>query len=217
MNTVANSNVLLTCRDLRAGDILLKVAGSAFKPRNITGNVIRFGQALVGSMNPDVVHAGIMFDSTYIIEAQAGGITAHDLRVQNRAYGYYVYRCSDPAIAQGAGTCAKMMFDIHKTHGSMSYNLGGAVASLIGAGGGAAVQPVDMDVLLGRVLAGRQHAFFCSQFVVYVYQFVAAQNGCPPESLFSLSDAKATPSALAAHLVSRPMFRQVGVMFPNQR
>ena len=207
----------LKCRDLRPGDIMLKVSDSSLNMSGLTSRAIEFGQSLVGGRNPDIVHAGIMFDSTFMIEAQGGGITAHDLRVQNKPYGYYVYRCSDSNIAAGAGTCAKMMFDIHKTHGTMRYNLGGAIGSLFGAGSGRSASPGDMDDLLDRVLSGRNNAFFCSQFVVYVYQFVAEQNGKNGNSVFSMSDAKANPSILATSLVSRPMFKEVGAMFPNER
>jgi hypothetical protein len=158
-----------------------------------------------------------MFDPYYMIEAQAAGITAHDLRVQNKPYGYYVYRCGDINMARGAGTCAKMMFDIHSRAGSMKYDVLGAVGSLFGFGTGKPLTPGDMDALLDRILEGRNQGFFCSQFVVYVYQFVAEQCGKPATSVFAYSDAKATPSVLAATLVKHPSFSEVGCLFPNER
>lgn len=207
----------LKCRDLSAGDILLKVADKSISLGGATSFAIQMGQSLAGAQNPGIVHAGIMFDSTYSIEAQGAGISANDLRVQNRHYGYYVYRCKDPAMARGAGTCAKMMFDIHKRHGSMKYDILGAVGSLFGFGGGKPITPDQMHALLDEILTGRNNGFFCSQFVVYVYQFVAEQSGKAPASIFSYSDAKATPSALAVSLVRSSAFTEVGSLLPDER
>jgi hypothetical protein len=207
----------LKCRDLAAGDIFLKVADRSLSMGGASSFAIKLGQSLAGARNPDIVHAGIMFDSTFSIEAQGGGVSAHDMRVQNKKYGYYVYRCRDAAMARGAGTCAKMMFDIHKQHGSMKYDMLGAIGSLFGFGGGKAVSPDQMHALLDKILDGRNQGFFCSQFVVYVFQFVAEQSGKAPSSIFSFSDAKATPSVLAATLVRSPSFTEVGCLFPGER
>jgi hypothetical protein len=201
----------LRCRDLSAGDVLLKVSDGS-----ILSRAIQTGQSLVGGKNPGVVHAGVMFDSTYIVEAQGPGISANDLRVQNKSYGYYVYRCKKPNMAQGAGTCAKMMFDIHQRSGNLGYALGGAIGSLFG-GRGRAATPEQMDSLLDRILDGRNQTFFCSQFVVYVYQFVAEQCGVPAANLFRTSDAKMHPSALAASLSRHSLFEEAGWLFPNER
>jgi len=92
----------LLCRDLKSGDIMVKVNDGS-----LVATLIRTGQALFREKNPDITHAGIMFDSTYIIEAQGDGIVANDLRVGDLGYNYYVYRCSDSTMAQGAGTCLK--------------------------------------------------------------------------------------------------------------
>jgi hypothetical protein len=201
----------LRCRDLRAGDILLKVSDGS-----ILSGVIEFGQAVTGGRNVGVVHAGLMFDSTYIIEAQSAGISANDLRVQNRSYGYYAFRCNKDNMARGAGTCAKMMFDIHQASGSLRYSVAGAVGSIFG-GRGRPATPQEMNRLLDRILEGRKRGFFCSQFVVYVYQFVAEQCGLPASSIFRISDAKASPSTLATRLAGSPMFTEVGWLAPNQR
>ena len=39
--------------------------------------------------------------------------------------------------------------------------------------------------LLDRILAGRDQPFFCSQFVVYVYQWAAEQSGMSPPAIFT--------------------------------
>src|SRR4051812_4633112 len=106
---------------LAAGDLMLKFNGGS-----ATNRLIAFGQRVRGQANYMVVHAGIMFDSTYIIESSGPGLVANDIRVQNAAYGYLVFRAKNANMAAGAGTCAKMMFDIHSTNRNMSYSLGGA-------------------------------------------------------------------------------------------
>lgn len=201
----------LRCRDLRAGDLMLK-----FNSGDLLNRAIKLGQSLVGQKNSEIVHAGLMFDSTYIIEAMGAGIGANDLRVQNQAYGYIVYRCTNPNMAAGAGTCAKMMFDIHSKQGSLKYTVAGAIGSLFGASG-KPVEPSQMDALLDRILEGKSNPFFCSQFVVYVYQFVAEQCGIPAATVFNLQDAKVPPSRLASYLQGHAMFKEAGYMLPKER
>lgn len=200
----------LRCRDLRAGDLLLKLnAGS------LINRVIRFGQSLVGQQNSEIVHAGILFDSTYIVEASGPGVIANDLRTKNLPFAYYVFRCTNPNLAAGAGTCAKMMFDIHSSQGSLKYSATGAAASLFGSG--KPLAPEEMDALLDRILEGKNNPFFCSQFVVYVYQFVAEQCGIPAATVFNLQDAKVSPSRLASYLQSHPLFQEAGYLMPKER
>jgi hypothetical protein len=74
-----------------------------------------------------------------------------------------------------------------------------------------------MDSLLDRILAGKAHPFFCSQFVVYVYQFVAEQNGVAAGKLFNLSDAKVPPTTLAGMLAGHSLFHEIGYVMPNAR
>ena len=74
-----------------------------------------------------------------------------------------------------------------------------------------------LDALLDRILAGRDQPFFCSQFVVYVYQWAAEQSGMSPQAIFSVSDAKASPSVLASKLVGNPHFAEAGYMLPGER
>jgi hypothetical protein len=199
----------LRCQDLNAGDVMLKIYdGSIFS------RVISLGQ--LGLANSKVVHAGVMFDSHYIIEAQASGISANDIRVQNKEVAYIVYRATNASMGKGAGTCAKMLFDIHKRHGSMKYNLVGTVGTRIG-GPGAPKKPQDMETLLDTVLGGGQSRLFCSQLVVYVYQFVAEQSGVAASRVFNMSDAKASPSALASILQGNGAFKELGYMISNER
>lgn len=201
----------LKSRDLRPGDLMLKLnAGS------LTNRIISLGQQLAGQVNAGVVHAGIMFDPSFIIESSGPGLVANDIRVQNKPYGYLVFRPRQMNIAQGAGTCAKMMFDIQGRSQGLKYSAIGAAGSLFG-GPGAPTSRDEMDALLDRILEGRTHRFFCSQFVVYVYQFVAEQNAIPAKVLFNLADAKVSPSTLASALVTSPYFSEAGYLLPNER
>ncbi len=201
----------LGCSDLKPGDILLKLPDGGILTR-----AIQLGQNITGHVNPRIVHAGVMFDSTFIIEAQSSGISANDLRVQNKAYAYIVYRSTQPMMAQGAGTCAKMMFDIHKQHGGLKYSIGGAFGSLFGRSGSPTTAG-EMDGLLDRILQGKNQSFFCSHFVVYVWQFVARQTGMAASGLFPANAASMNPSDLASQLVHNAHFREAGWMFANER
>lgn len=199
----------LKCKDIQAGDVMLKIYdGSIFS------RVISLGQ--MGLANAKVVHAGLMFDSNVIIEAQASGISANDIRVQNKSVAYIVYRPSNGQMGKGAGTCSKMLFDIQHRHGSIKYNLLGTVKTRFG-NAGAPKTPQDMDTLLDHVLSGKQRRMFCSQFVVYVYQYVAEQSGVAASRVFGMSDAKASPSALAGILQKNAAFKEVGYMISNER
>lgn len=194
----------LKTADLRPGDVLLKLSDGSFLSR-----AIATGQAVRGQLNPQVVHAGVLFDKHYMIEAQSSGISANDLRVQNKGYAYLVYRSTRDSMARGAGTCAKLMFDIHQRTGGLSYGLAGAVKSVFG-GLGSASTPEQMEGLLDRILAGKGQPFFCSHLVVYVWQFVAEQSGMPADVIFPSNAIKMSPSNLATQLVGNPHFNELG-------
>ena len=64
----------LRCKDLQSGDIMVKVNDGSLVARLITA-----GQTLFKEKTPDITHAGVMFDSNFIIEAQGSGIMVrHD-------------------------------------------------------------------------------------------------------------------------------------------
>lgn len=137
-------------------------------------------------------------------------------------------------MAQGAANCVKMLFDIHqrrttqheikigskrfrwKTGGPLAYSFAGALKSLGGAGG-VATTPTEMDDLLTDILAGQAHPFFCSHFVVYVYQFVGVQLGLQASAVFPDAAATVNPSGLAGKLEVSAFFNPVGFMVPDVR
>jgi hypothetical protein len=187
------------------------MAGSSFSHK-----LIQFGQRLAGQPNTFLAHAAIALDTQFAIEAQKVGVTANHLAMKNKECGYYVYRCTNPALGQGAATCAKLFLDIAQTGGKMKYDTKGAAMSVVGAGGNAKTAS-EMDALLDALLKGRNHDFFCSQFVVYVYQLAAYQSGMQAKTLFNISDAKVSPSVLASLLQANASFQEAGYMMPNER
>jgi hypothetical protein len=201
----------LFCRDLRAGDVLLKIDDG-----KLTKKLIVFGQKLAGQANASFVHAGIMFDTTCVIESQGKGVVANDMRMKNRPCGYLVFRPANGALGQGAAAAAKLLFDIHQRQGSMKYNFTGALGSLFG-NSPRARSAGEMEKLLDKVLEGKSSRFFCSQFVVYAYQFAASQSGLPPASVFPMRDADVSPSELGSLLARSGAFREIGYLMPNER
>lgn len=217
----------LLCRDLKPGDILLRMTSEfsvSLRGDNplravadtVLHKVIGLGQRLAGQPNAFLAHAAIALDTQFAIEARAAGVTANHLAMRNKDCGYYVYRCTSAALARGAATCAKMFFDVASAGGNMQYAKIVAVKSLFG-GGGNPKTAAEMDALLDALLKGRNHNFFCSQFVVYVYQLAAYQSGLPAKTLFNISDAKVSPSVLASTLQGNGQFQEAGYMMPNER
>lgn len=198
-------------RDLRTGDILLQVnTGTAVQ------QAIRLGQKAMGRGNEELIHAGILFDNRYLIESAWRGISAADIYLQDKPYSYQVYRPNNPMLAAGAATCAKIFMDIHARTGGMPYSVKGAVSSIFKQPGVAASRD-QMDIAFGDLIKGKNHPFFCSQFVVFVFQFVAEQNKLAAGKMFPFNDGCVPPSILAANLKSHPMFREAGYMLANER
>lgn len=177
---------------------------------------ITFGQWARGMSHASLVHAGIMFDNHYMIQALKDGIVGTDIRVDDVQCAYEVYRTVNPNLAAGAANCAKMMLDIHAAHGTLKYSVVGAVTSLVGSS--SVKTTTGMDNLLTDILGSKGHPFFCSQFVTYVYQFVAEQNGIAASRLFNAGDAKMSPAALASSMDRNAgYFTHVGFMRAGER
>jgi len=229
----------LLCRHLKPGDILLKMATGS-----LSHKFIQFGQRFRGQPNDFLAHAAIALDTQFAIEAQAVGVTANHLAMKNKDCGYIVYRCTNQSLGLGAAMAAKVLLDINlppkpeyrhherahprpmgrtqvkpderKPSGMMKYDAWGAIKSVFGQSPPPKTA-AEIDTLLDNVLQGRGHRFFCSQFVVFVYQFAALQSGLPAESVFPRADTKVSPSALASMLQGNRYFREAGYMMPNER
>lgn len=200
----------MRCRDLKSGDIMVQQSLG-----NIPGRLIAFGQFMTGHKHTELIHAGIMFDTTYIVEALGGGILASDLRLQNLNCGYHVYRARKPEIGTIAGNLAKLLFDLHGTNKNMTYSTVGAVKSIGTAK--AAKSAGDLDGVLDKIFEGKSSPFFCSQFVVVTYQAAGGQIGMAPSTVLPLDDARVSPARLASMLDVSPNFDHIGFMLPNQR
>jgi hypothetical protein len=198
-------------RDLRAGDILLEWnAGAAIH------EAIRFGQKLMNRGNEELIHAGILFDNRYLIESDKHGISGADMYQQNQPYSYTVYRPVNPSLANGAATCAKVFLDIHARTGGMPYSIAGAVSSIFKKPG-AAPSRDQMDLAFSQLIKGKTHPYFCSQFVVFVFQFVAEQNNIPAAKILNYGDGCVPPSLLGSTLKTHPMFQEAGYLLANER
>jgi hypothetical protein len=200
----------LLCKDLKPGDILLKLSDRSFFNKLVVA-----AQSAATEPNAFIAHAAVALDTQFCIEAQSTGISANHLAMKNKEYAYFVYRPVDPAIGRGAANAAKLLFDIHQCKRSLRYSAGGAIESLFGSRGNVKTAE-NMDAILEQILAGKGHPFFCSQFVVYVYQWVGQQNR-PPQTFFAINDAKVPPCLLATKLSTHVKFTRVGCMVPNER
>ena len=199
----------LKCADLAGGDIMLQ-----FNQGNVAGKAIAFGQAMAGDKNSEIVHAGVMFDKTYMIEAVGHGISGTDLRTGSKAFAYRVFRPRNRALGSTEGNVVKFLFDHHQTHGSMPYSVGGAIGSL---GRARSMSASHVDKLMDGILSLKPTAFYCSQFVVMSYQLAAAQMGVSPKSVFPFDDAKMPPSRLASWCEQSAAFEYIGYLSPNER
>lgn len=199
----------LRCADLAGGDILLQ-----FNQGNVAGKAIAFGQAIVGDKNTEIVHAGVMFDKTFMIEAVGRGISGADLRTGNKALAYRVYRPRNAMLATTESNVVKFLFDHHQSHRSMPYGVRGAIASL---GKARSMSASHVDKMMDDIFALKPTPFYCSQFVVMSYQLAAAQMGLSPKTVFALDDAKMPPSRLASCCEQSAAFEHLGYLSPNER
>lgn len=202
----------LFTRDLQPGDLMLQVHSGA-----VTSRIIEWAQRKAHQLNSQVVHAAIMFDNNFMVEALRHGIQASDLRVQNATYGYLVYRPRTEELAKRAAKCAKAMFEINQRHKNLSYPLPHKMAGSLSANSGAAPEADEMVKLFKRIGEGAKQPFFCSQFVVFVYQFAGQLMGINPTAIFAASAAKVSPSTLASLLQTNSYFEEAGYVMAGER
>lgn len=199
----------LTTKDLQAGDLLLKSFSGS-----IVNKAIRLGQR--GLLNPNIVHAGVMFDNIYQIESQGKGVIAQDMRVQNKGSGYIVYRPRNKILANAASRCAKIFLDCNSNNNTLKYSFTGPMKTRFGVGG-KSKSASQMDKIFSDIFSGTGHKMFCSQFVTFTYQFAATQIGMNPNQVLPINDAKASPSVLANKLQNNSAFEEIGYVMPNER
>jgi hypothetical protein len=201
--------IKLLCRDLKAGDIMLQ-----FSQGNAPGKAIAFGQAMAGDKNTEIIHAGVMFDNFYIVEALSKGIMANDIRIKDRPLGYKVYRPRSTPLGTTAGNVVKFLFDQHQSHGNLKYSYLGAITSL---GQSKQMSAESVDKRVDDILNLKPTSFYCSQFVVMSYQLAGARLRMAANAVFALDDAKMPPARLASCCERSAAFDYVGYMVPNER
>ncbi len=194
----------LNISNLRKGDIMMK-----YHDGSLISKVISFGQSITGYQHANIVHTGILCDQIHIVESQGSGVVINNLITGNNQYGYQVFRPTNAMLGEGAANGAKMFADIHRRNNSLSYTISTGVKSLFGGNSNAST-PKTMDELMERILEGRTSPFFCSHFVVWIYQFAAAQSGLAASSIFNMDAAKANPARLMDILNGNPQFTYVG-------
>ncbi len=74
-----------------------------------------------------------------------------------------------------------------------------------------------MVKLFNRIREGAKQPFFCSQFVVFVYQFAGQQMGYNPNAIFAASAARVSPSTLASLLQTNSYFEEAGYVMAGER
>ncbi len=194
----------LHCTDLRGGDIMLKILDVNSKFNRQIGRV----QQLRGYSNYNIVHAGIMEDTACIIEAEESGLEEQSLLEKNIHVSYIVYRANNPKMAEEVTREAQLLYYTHLQRKSVRYNKLGLLPSLFGRGKPKSAK--KMKKIYHKIISGRNNPMFCSQFVVYLYQWIAEQLGISAKEIFDRNDSKVPPAKLAEMLENNTFFTEVG-------
>lgn len=186
------------CGDLAPGDILLRISDGA-----ILGRAIERGLPLLSQVGPAVVDAGVLLHGTALVEARRGGLTIHDLRVENEAFAYLTFRARKTNLATSVGRVASLLLD---------------------RGRGAAIDeatPMLSTAEADRLLAGfgdtGGSAFAGPRLVIDLFRLVAEWNGIPGAHLFPHADGRVVPPSLVPALAGNGEFTTVGYLVPHER
>lgn len=200
----------LYCKDLKGGDVMLKILDVNSKFNRQIGRVQRFR----GYSNYNIVHAGVMEDTTCIIEAEKSGLEEQSLLEKNAHVSYIVYRANNPKMAEDVARGAQLLYYIHLQRRSVRYNKYGLLPSLFGRGKPKSAK--EMRKIYQKITNGQNSPMFCSQFVVYLYQWIAEEMGIPARDIFDRDDSKVPPAKLAEMLQCSTYFTEVGYMVGNE-
>jgi len=201
----------LYCKDLQPGDIMLKCVDET----NSFNKKIKWTQKIAKYNNYRIIHAGIMKNSEIIIEAAGTGLSERSILEKNAHVGYIVYRANNAEMAKGVAATAELFHAIHMQHNSIQYNKKGLFPSVIFKSG-KPKSPEEMDKVYEKIIAGKNNPMFCSQFVVYVYQWVSTQMGIPAKEIFNINDKRVPPAKLAEILQGNKSFTEVGYLIGNE-
>jgi hypothetical protein len=163
-------------KDLRAGDVLVK-----YNDGSATNTTI----AAIQQENPAsaywFVHAALVtdkFSNLHAVEMSGEGLVSNDLSGHNKNMEYEVFRPKNPKIGEAA---ARLIGDL-AVHGhrekSAEYNFLG-LTKLI-ADFDKMVTEEEFNVGYQHMLDGRHdEKYYCSQFVVWLYQGAKYRSGQP--------------------------------------
>jgi len=210
-----NPNFYIFSKFLMGGDIILEVSERKEDPRSLFQRLFRQSYF-------EVVHAGIMSDCNNLIEA---GLTKCNIRLKlyyhfkRAANGrgiysdFIVFRAINSQMAEGAATGAQLLFDIHNAHDSVGYpsNLLKLAPSVMLPRG--KPQSIDaMEKIYQKIINSKKSPMFCSQLVVYIYQWVITQMGRQAKEIFNIDANRASPARLASMLAESSRFTNLGIL-----
>ena len=223
---------ILAC-NLQPGDIVLKLNQKAnlgagwnkWGNRSVIGNLISGFSAF----NPEYVHGGLSVGQGRLIEVN-GGIGPDDIngnRLTANIYltdvkrdlgkdSYDVWRCNDSALAEEVARQAYPFVPIG-VNKSWSYNIRDAArsvglnlaAKIVGHGpldstsGHQKEGPLPKDASAVDIAIWEKRRFYCTQFVVWLYNVVSSRILDRGRGAILMSDQEAYPGYLAEVLHKR--------------
>lgn len=205
----------------KPGDIMIKL---------LRGGVIgNFISKLSGGSQ--YVHGGLAVGEGKLVEVNGGlgrdqlgksrllaNIYVTDLMKDTRDTAYDVWRCSDRDLAEEVAIQA-YPFAAQGHKKSWGYDL---IAALRSTGSGSSAKDTDANRVEAYMEANEsvlavanmdKRAFFCTQFVAWMYYQAALRKGrSPPDQFVPIASKDAIPSALVAALERSAWFSYVGTI-----
>ncbi len=200
------------CDALRPGDVLFKYG---------TNHPVAVMIKLL--TRSEFSHAAVVAESRHeVIEANGKGINRNDLRTENLHFEYEVYRCKDESLARGAANAADLVVAINeaKQGRAARYNYKDFLKFPIwklNASNADFRTDAGFEEGLAEMLNGGGMTFFCSQFVVYCYQWAARQKGLNALDVLHTGDRVTTPVKLHGIVSTSNRFTHVGRMLREMR
>lgn len=208
----ANAFVPVTVDALEPGDVLLKYGDGSF-----------VSKAIAFFTRSDFSHAALVADTRHeVVEAIGEGISRKDLLTDNFHYEYEVFRCRHVALAEGAANAADLIVEVNDSRDrrAAKYNFGGLAKYGFRAATGVSTAvrtDASFEQCLGEMLNGGGKKFYCSQFVVYCYHWVARQLNLNPADVLNTGDRVTSPEKLYQTLRANRHFGHIGRMVREVR
>lgn len=195
----------ISIKKLEPGDILLQFVGSSK-----TSHAIAMGQKQAGQAFYFFTHAALVLNDKEIVEQVGKGLTKSPYSALAKKE-YLVLRSTQDNIADGAATFAQIILDIDANHHNMKYSVSKAIQSL--GDNRPTKYASQLDDEFDSMLSGEAQASFCSKFIAFDYQFVAAQNNIAPSAVMPGRDDGMTPAKLADSTINnKNYFKVIGIL-----